>query len=134
LIEFCILLGNDAVPRIRKVGPIKAFKLITAHGTIEAALSAEPAIRKVAEEEIPGYLEMVKTARAVFGQLPEITEEMKVQIEQSEALMSQGGQSGEGAGAGMDHVERWLEEKHGVAFVDPAMPSRLEEYEDLDLP
>ena len=67
-------------------------------------------------------MEMVKTARAVFGQLPAITDEMRATIEQGEALQAEA-EVGRGREEG---VERWLEEKHGVAFVD-AMVDRFED-------
>lgn len=67
-------------------------------------------------------MEMVKTARAVFSQLPVITDEMRATIEQSRLLQ---GDAGTGTGR-EEEVERWLEEKHGVAFVD-AMVDRFED-------
>ena len=118
-------------------------------------------------QAIPGgYTEMVRTARVVFGVMPEITDEMRGQIERAGLLDGLDGSGGaaesgtpgdgevdrrkdEGVEADRDEgveavkrrargmteqerladVERWLEEKHGVAFVAAV----AERFTDLDV-
>lgn len=110
LIDFCILLGNDACPRIRGVGPVSSAKLIREHGTIEAILANDPKVRaKVPDVE--GYMELVRTARGVFGDLPEVTEEVKRELEETFERMKKDK-------VNVEEVEKWLEERHGVRFVD----------------
>ena len=101
-LEFCILLGTDASPRIPHIGPVNARKLIDKYGSIDAILTKEP---KIAERiaNMEEFREMVASARKVFGELPPIPE--GVVLEQ--------GVWDDGA------VDRLMEKKHGVRFVEP---------------
>ncbi|EIW68897.1 hypothetical protein TREMEDRAFT_68853 [Tremella mesenterica DSM 1558] len=61
-LDFCILLGTDASPRIPNVGPINAYKLILQYSSIESILSNEPNIKNRIED----------LEEEVFGKLPPI--------------------------------------------------------------
>lgn len=96
-LDFCIMLGTDASPRVKDVGPTRAFKLIAKHGNIESVLEENPKI----EGRIPeGYMDMVVSARQVFMDLPPVPDALDLE---------QGYWKDE-------DVERWLEEEHGVRF------------------
>lgn len=101
-VDFCILLGTDASPRIPTIGPRRAFALIHKYHSIERILEAEPKVRaKLADVDV--FMALVANARAVFGTLPPIPEGLT--LEQGEYDQAK--------------VERWLAEEHGVEFVSP---------------
>jgi flap endonuclease-1 len=109
-VDFCILLGNDACPRIPKVGPTAAYKHILAHGNIETILEKEVKVRdKVLDPE--EYLELVRTARSVFQDLPAISEEVREGLKATFEEKT--------SGVDLSRVEAWLEERHGIRFVGP---------------
>lgn len=111
LIDFCILLGNDACPRIPGVGAVAGYKQIVKHGSIEAILEHEKKVR----DKVPDmqeYMELVRGARTVFGDLPPISEEVKGELETTFAGMK-------GQELDLEGVERWMEERHGIRFVNP---------------
>lgn len=64
-------------------------------------------------EKVPDleeYMELVYIARDVFGELPPITEEVKVELKGIfEGMKSQE--------VDLEGVERWLEDRHGIRFV-----------------
>lgn len=98
-LDFIVLLGTDASPRISKVGPVTAYKLIKLYGSIEGILEAEPRIR----ERIPeGYMDMVKAARKVFTELPEVP---------ADAELKQGVWD-------EYKVIQWLEAEHGLSLME----------------
>ena len=94
-LDFCIMLGTDASPRIKDIGPTRAFKLINQHGSIETLLEANPKIR---QKTVAGYMDMVASARQVFQDLPPLPDALDLE-----------------QGVWDDEVvERWLEEEQGV--------------------
>jgi flap endonuclease-1 len=99
-LDFCILLGTDASPRIPTVGPTRAYKLIHKYGSIEEIMAKEPKYRERAES-IEGFMEMVKSARKVFGRAPPIPEGVSLEQGKYDAKI----------------VEAWLRDAHGVEFV-----------------
>ncbi|WVF65856.1 hypothetical protein IAT40_000593 [Kwoniella sp. CBS 6097] len=110
-LDFLILLGTDASPRIPKIGPVTAFKLIKKHGSIERILEEEKAVKdRVVDFE--GFMEMVNNARKVFTKLPP--------TERWEAELLEESDWDEG------EVERLLEEKHGIRLVEVEVPARQE--------
>jgi flap endonuclease-1 len=111
LIDFCILLGNDACPRIPGIGAVAGYKQIVKHGSIEAILENEKKVR----DKVPDmqeYMELVRGARTVFGDLPPISEEVKGELDTTFAGMK-------GQELDLEGVERWMEERHGIRFVSP---------------
>ncbi|WVW80218.1 hypothetical protein I302_102195 [Kwoniella bestiolae CBS 10118] len=107
-LDFLILLGTDASPRIPKVGPVTALKLIRQHGTIENILENEAKVLDKLEESIGRnkFMEMVDNARKVFTELPPT---IQWEGEGMEELEEKGWDEGE--------VERFLEERHGIKLV-----------------
>ncbi|EKD03472.1 5' flap endonuclease [Trichosporon asahii var. asahii CBS 8904] len=67
-LDFCVLLGTDASPRIAKVGPAAAFRFMQAYDSIEEMLEGEPEVADRVETE--AYLPMVFNARTLFTDLP----------------------------------------------------------------
>jgi flap endonuclease-1 len=115
-LDFCILLGTDASPRIPKLGPVSAFKAMQKYGSIEAMLASDPTIaervRSMQGGE-DGWMELVRNAREVFRSVPPIPDGLE---------LGQGKWDEE-------EVERWLEVRHGISFVDPeAAEGRVEEF------
>lgn len=99
-VDFCILLGTDASPRIPSIGPTRAYKLIHKYGTIEEILAKEPKHREKAES-VEGFMEMVKNARQVFGRAPPIPQGLSLEQGKYDEKV----------------VEAWLRNAHGVEFV-----------------
>ncbi|KAL1406344.1 hypothetical protein Q8F55_008043 [Vanrija albida] len=98
-IDFCILLGTDASPRIPGVGPARALPLIQQHGSIEAVLAAED---EVAErvDDVDEFMALVENARRLFTSVPPLGEGLSfVQAEWDE-----------------DGVRAWLRDEMGVAI------------------
>jgi 5'-3' exonuclease len=100
-LDFCILCGTDASPRIPSIGPNRAYKLIQKFGSIEAILAQDKYRDKI--EDIEGFKKMVSNAREVFGKAPPIPE----------------GPSLEQGVYDEKEVEDWLKDVHGVMFVNP---------------
>ena len=101
-LDFCILLGTDASPRIPKIGPVTARKLIEKYRSIDEILVNEPKIaQRVAD--MTEFRGMVDAARKVFSELPPVPE--GVMLEQGVWDEAE--------------VDRLMEEKHGVKFVEP---------------
>ncbi|ORY24072.1 PIN domain-like protein [Naematelia encephala] len=114
-LDFCILLGTDASPRIPGIGPATAFKYITKYGSIDNLLDNEPKV-KAKIHNLEEYIAMVRAAREVFGKLPEIPQGV---------LLEQGVWD-------EDAVERLLDEKHGVKLVGAFQAERDElRFEDI---
>ncbi|KAK8845632.1 hypothetical protein IAR55_006348 [Kwoniella newhampshirensis] len=103
-LDFLILLGTDASPRIPKVGPMTAFKLIKTHSTIEKILLDEPGISKRLEDK-DAFLKMVNNARTVFDELPEVDSVVE------EGMLEEGEWDDE-------KIERFLEDEHGIKLVE----------------
>ncbi|WWC60376.1 uncharacterized protein I303_102947 [Kwoniella dejecticola CBS 10117] len=121
-LDFLILLGTDASPRIPSIGPVNALRLIKTHGSIEDILANEPKILKKLEDASPPtskekFLELVGNARKVFLELPP-TEHFhlkgSVELEQGEWNEAE--------------VERYLEERHGIKLVEGDGREREAEY------
>jgi len=100
-LDFCVLLGTDASPRIPKVGPVTAAKLIQQYGSIEGILENEP---KIAARIPDGYMDMVASARAVFAELPPLPDGISIE---------------QGTWDEND-VAVWLATEHGIRFVEEA--------------
>ncbi|KAK0203581.1 PIN domain-like protein [Desarmillaria ectypa] len=71
-VDFALLLGTDFSERIRNVGPMRAYKFIKEHGTIEGVVTNETKYRHRLEPD--AYLEQVRVARGIFETLPPIPE------------------------------------------------------------
>jgi flap endonuclease-1 len=108
-LDFCILCGTDASPRIPGIGPKRAFKLISEHGSIEAILAINKYRDKI--DDLESFMSMVKNAREVFGTAPPIPEGLT--LEQGEYDEAE--------------VEEWLRDTHGVMFLDQEQVSEMAE-------
>lgn len=119
--DLCVLLGNDACPRISGVGPVASFRLIQQHGSIEAILASEQKVReKVPDVEV--YLAQVRAARKVFADLPPITSQVREELVTAFEVMKRNE-------VDYPSVERWLVERHAIRFVDAGS----EETPEIDL-
>lgn len=98
-IDFCILLGTDASPRLHRVGPVAAYRLIQKHGSIEEILANEPEIAGKAPE---GWMDMAYNARELFASVPAMPDEADLQQREWSP----------------EEVEKWLVEEHGFGFED----------------
>ncbi|WWD05680.1 hypothetical protein V865_003761 [Kwoniella europaea PYCC6329] len=106
-LDFLILLGTDASPRIPNVGPVNALKLIKAHGSIEKILENESKVLAKLEDDSIGrerFMELVNNARKVFTDLPPTSQWGNEELEEKEWDERE--------------VERLLEERHGIQLVD----------------
>ncbi|KAK0192802.1 PIN domain-like protein [Armillaria mellea] len=75
-VDFALLLGTDFSERIRNVGPMRAYKFIKEHGTIEGVVTNETKYRHRLEPD--AYLEQVRVARGIFATLPPIPKKAKL--------------------------------------------------------
>ncbi|SJK98592.1 uncharacterized protein ARMOST_01860 [Armillaria ostoyae] len=75
-VDFALLLGTDFSERIRNIGPMRAYKFIKEHGTIEGVVTNETKYRHRLEPD--AYLEQVRVARGIFATLPPIPKEAKL--------------------------------------------------------
>ncbi|KAI5123645.1 hypothetical protein M0805_001678 [Coniferiporia weirii] len=80
-VDFALLLGTDFSPRLRNVGPKRALRFITTHGSIERVLEHEP---RYAPNDAETYLAQVERARQVFSALPPIPLEEELKIRESD--------------------------------------------------
>ncbi len=69
-VDFALLLGTDFSERIRNIGPMRAYKFIKEHGTIEGVVTNETKYRHRLGPD--AYLEQVRVARGIFATLPPI--------------------------------------------------------------
>ncbi|KAK0449710.1 PIN domain-like protein [Desarmillaria tabescens] len=69
-VDFALLLGTDFSERIKNIGPVRAYKFIREHGTIEGVVTNETKYRHRLEPD--AYLEQVRVARGIFETLPPI--------------------------------------------------------------
>lgn len=69
-VDFAILLGTDFAPRIRNIGPSRAFQYIHKYGTIEGILRGEKRYVPRACVPLRPYLRAIREARGVFVNLP----------------------------------------------------------------
>lgn len=67
-IDFALLLGTDFSQRIAKVGPIRAYKFIKDHGSIERIIELETKYEPRLPRE--AYLAEVELGRLVYKTLP----------------------------------------------------------------
>ena len=98
-LDFCVLMGTDASPRIPGVGPARAYKAIKQYGSIEAILAQDKFRDKI--EDVDAFMVMVNNAREVFGKAPPIPEGMSLEQGTYDA----------------EEVEEWLRDEHGVMFM-----------------
>ncbi|KAK0495872.1 PIN domain-like protein [Armillaria luteobubalina] len=75
-VDFALLLGTDFSERIKNIGPMRAYKFIKEHGTIEGVVTNETKYRHRLEPD--AYLEQVRVARGVFATLPSIPKKAKL--------------------------------------------------------
>ncbi|KAF8814756.1 PIN domain-like protein [Phlegmacium glaucopus] len=69
-IDFALLLGTDFTQRIVNVGPMRAYKFIKDHGSIERIIELETKYKpKLSQED---YLAQIEIARLVFKTLPAV--------------------------------------------------------------
>jgi flap endonuclease-1 len=98
-LDFCILMGTDASPRIPGIGPARAYKAIMQYGSIESIIAQDKYRDKI--DDIDEFMFMVNNAREVFGKAPPIPE--GISLEQGEY--------------NAEEVEGWLRDTHGVMFM-----------------
>ena len=98
-LDFCVLMGTDASPRIPGVGPARAYKAIKQYGSIEAILAQDKFRDKI--EDVDAFMVMVNNAREVFGKAPPIPEGIRLEQGTYDA----------------EEVEEWLRDEHGVMFM-----------------
>jgi flap endonuclease-1 len=98
-LDFCILMGTDASPRIPGIGPARAYKAIMQYGSIESIIAQDKYRDRI--DDIDAFMVMVNNAREVFGKAPPIPE--GISLEQGEY--------------NAEEVERWLRDTHGVMFM-----------------
>jgi flap endonuclease-1 len=98
-LDFCILMGTDASPRIPGIGPARAYKAIMQYGSIESIIAQDKYRDRT--DDIDAFMVMVNNAREVFGKAPPIPE--GISLEQGEY--------------NAEEVERWLRDSHGVMFM-----------------
>eukprot|EP01022_Parablepharisma_sp_SALTPOND_P013233 TRINITY_DN1752_c0_g1_i1.p3 TRINITY_DN1752_c0_g1~~TRINITY_DN1752_c0_g1_i1.p3 ORF type:complete len:307 (-),score=44.58 TRINITY_DN1752_c0_g1_i1:6301-7221(-) len=81
-IDLCIMCGCDYTPHIEGIGPVKAYKFIKAHKTIEAVLAKiEGEVSKTKKEKkykIPAGFDYV-TARKLFKE-PDVLDPEKIEV------------------------------------------------------
>ncbi|KAK0220252.1 PIN domain-like protein [Armillaria fumosa] len=75
-VDFALLLGTDFSERIKNIGPMRAYKFIKEHGTIEGVVTNETKYRHRLEPD--AYLEQVRVARGIFATLPPIPKKAKL--------------------------------------------------------
>lgn len=68
--DFALLLGTDFTRRMPNIGPARALKFISAHGSIERVLECEKQFRPRGDVET--YLQEVRVGREVFGTMPPV--------------------------------------------------------------
>jgi len=115
-LDFCVLLGTDASPRIPGIGPVKARKLIEKYGSIEAILANESKVAKAVDENLVGFMDQVRAARKVFGELPPIPEGITLE----QGVWNE------------EVVEEWLKANHGIQFSEDLEPVESEDEYELD--
>jgi flap endonuclease-1 len=98
-LDFCILMGTDASPRIPGIGPSRAYKAIMQYGSIESIIAQDKYRDRI--DDIDAFMVMVNNAREVFGKAPPIPE--GISLEQGEY--------------NAEEVEGWLRDSHGVMFM-----------------
>jgi flap endonuclease-1 len=98
-LDFCILMGTDASPRIPGIGPARAYKVIMQYGSIESIIAQDKYRDRI--DDVDAFMVMVNNAREVFGKAPPIPE--GISLEQGEYHA--------------EEVERWLRDAHGVMFM-----------------
>lgn len=108
-LDFCVLMGTDASPRIPGVGPARAYKAIKQYGSIEAILAQDKFRDKI--EDVDAFMVMVNNAREVFGKAPPIPEGIRLEQGTYDA----------------EEVEEWLRDEHGVMFMSQEQVNNVAE-------
>lgn len=107
-LDFCILLGTDASPRIPSVGPALASRLMQKYQSIEELLDGEPKhAAKVGKRD--EFMGLVGNARRVFRDLPPIPKKEQLKPKPAEGT-----------------AEEWLLEQHGIDFREDLVGGTLE--------
>nr|XP_019012013.1 uncharacterized protein I206_02851 [Kwoniella pini CBS 10737]OCF50794.1 hypothetical protein I206_02851 [Kwoniella pini CBS 10737] len=112
-LDFLILLGTDASPRIPTIGPINALKLIKLYKSIENILNNQPNLIKKLKNSYPSiskenFLKLIYNARKVFKELP-LIENFKLELEL--------GLKQEQKEWNEELIENYLKDKHGISFI-----------------
>lgn len=79
-LDFVLLLGTDFTDRIRNVGPMRAYKFILSHGSIEKVVEEEP--KYTPKSTISDYLEQIRVARAVYLLKPTVPAQELLEVQQ----------------------------------------------------
>lgn len=67
-VDFALLLGTDFAPRVHGVGPVRARKLVTTHGSIESVLHGDKKFTASLAPSTPeAYLHRIRAARGIFA-------------------------------------------------------------------
>ncbi|KZV67887.1 PIN domain-like protein [Peniophora sp. CONT] len=67
-VDFALLLGTDFAPRIHGVGPVRARRLVSVHGSIESALHGDAKFTTSLAPSTPEvYLRRIRAARGIFA-------------------------------------------------------------------
>lgn len=77
-LDFTLLLGTDFTDRIRNVGPMRAYKFILSHGSIEKIVEGEP--KYTPKTTVSDYLEQIRAARAVFQLRPKVPTQKLLEV------------------------------------------------------
>ncbi|WWC87959.1 uncharacterized protein L201_002860 [Kwoniella dendrophila CBS 6074] len=123
-LDFLILLGTDASPRIPSIGAVRALENIKKHKSIENILNKEPKIlNKLLNSKSKSnpssslgcnketFLKLVNNARKVFNDLPS-TEQYKSMIKNLDSVNINDQIWND------QQIEQFLEEKHGIKLVE----------------
>jgi len=78
-LDFTLLLGTDFTDRIRNVGPVRAYKFILSHGSIEKIIEGEP--KYTPNTAVSDYLKQIRAARAVFQLKPTVPTSDLLQVD-----------------------------------------------------
>ncbi|KAK0237914.1 PIN domain-like protein [Armillaria nabsnona] len=81
-VDFALLLGTDFSERIRNIGPMRAYKFIKEHGTIEGVVTNETKYQHRLGPD--AYLEQVRVARGIFATLPPIPKKVMLKGERDD--------------------------------------------------
>lgn len=80
-LDFALLLGTDFSPRLHSLGPARALRFITAHGSIENVIEKEV---KYTPVDVEAYLAQVRLAREVFTTLPPVPQDEQLKTSETD--------------------------------------------------
>ncbi|WVQ78873.1 hypothetical protein IAT38_000964 [Cryptococcus sp. DSM 104549] len=114
-LDFLVLLGTDAAPNIPKVGPVTAFRLIQQHGSIEKIIEERDDLRERITD-VGEWMESVQNAQRLFTDLPPVSEDWDLENKETDQA----------------EVERYLQEKHQITFVERPLQGGVVNVAELD--